>query len=335
MSFEELGINKRTSERLRNLGYEKPTEVQKKTIPLVLEGKQVLVLSKTGSGKTAAFLLPLVESKEKALVLAPTRELALQIKEEAKKIMPHKKVLTIYGGTSVQRDEEMLQKHYDILVATPGRCLDHVRRGNLPSFDVVVLDEADKMVEMGFIEDVRDILSNVEPKKIHLFSATATRELRDMFNSEFEEIFLGEDKPEIVEEEVKVERRRKLSTLMKHLDRNKKTIIFMGTKRGTMWLADKLKEKRIKCSCINGDMSQRKREKAVELFKKGIVSVLVATDVVARGIHIDDVDLVINYDQARDEKTHKHRVGRTGRMGKKGKAITFVEGLPVVRGPRY
>ena len=333
MNFADLGLPEETVRKLEKAGYEKPTKVQEEVIPAMLEGKQVLVLSRTGSGKTASFLLPLQVREGRTLIITPTRELALQIKQEAMKILHKKWVITVYGGTSIEKDEEALRKRWDILVATPGRCLDHIRRGNLEKIDRVILDEADKMLEMGFIEDIQDIIANLNPKEIHLFSATANRELREIQKGEVEEIFLSEDRPDIEEEEVRVERRKKLSELAKHLSGDKKTIIFMATKRGTEWLAERLSKRRIRCVYINGDMSQRKRERAIEAFKTGRANILIATDVVARGIHVDNVDLVINYDQARDPKTHKHRIGRTGRMGNKGKAITFIETLPTIGAP--
>jgi ATP-dependent RNA helicase DeaD len=329
MSFETLGLAKELVEKIANHGYKHPTEVQKRAIPVMVSGKQVLVLSKTGSGKTAAFLLPLAMTNERALILAPTRELAKQIWMEARKLVPHKKTVVVYGGTSLMNDRKLLSRGFDILVATPGRCYDHLRSGVIrEKIDVAILDEADRMLDMGFIEDVQAIIKQTKPDRVHLFSATANKELTRLFGKPFEEIFLDQDKPEIDEEEMPVERKKKLSTLLGLLKPDKKIIVFMSTKRGTEWLGEKLSERKIRNVYINGDLTQNKRELAVRMFKEGRVDVLIATDVVARGIHIDNVDLVINYDQARDDKTHKHRVGRTGRMGTKGRAITFVETLP-------
>ena len=328
MNFENLGLNKRIVDRVKEV-YSAPTDVQEKVIPVMTQGKNVFVLSKTGSGKTAAFLLPIGNTKGKALILTPTRELAKQVWEEAKKLLPWKKTLVVYGGTSVDRDIERLNKHWDILIATPGRCLDHVNRGNLDRVDVAVLDEGDKMLEMGFLEDVTEILDYVEPKQVGLFSATLHEELKKLMDRDFETIKLEEDNFDIEHEKIPVERREKLSTLRNLLDPDKKTIIFMSRKKGVDWLSEKIGAWGIRHAIIHGDLSQRKRENMVGLFKNGKVNVIIATDVLARGIDIPDVDLVINYDEARDEKTHKHRIGRTGRIGKKGKAITLSEALPV------
>ncbi len=328
MQFKDLKLPERVWKHVSEI-YSEPTEVQALAIPPMIEGRDVFVLSKTGSGKTAAFLLPMSVLKGKALVLTPTRELAKQVWSEAKKLLPNKRSLVVYGGTSLNVDEERLSKRWDILIATPGRCLDHIRRGNINKVELVILDEGDKMLEMGFEEDVKAIMSAVEPNQIGLFSATLNPELKSLLRADAEEIHLEEDNFDIEHEFVDVERNRKLSKLREYLDPNKKTIIFMATKRGVDWLSQMLSKWKVKHAVIHGDLSQRKREFMVGKFRRDEVSVIIATDVLARGIDIPDVDLVISYDEAGDEKTAKHRMGRTGRIGKKGKAVTFRESLPV------
>ncbi len=346
MDFKDLGLSEE-SVKIVTRFYKKPTDVQARTIPLLLEGKNVFVLSKTGSGKTAAFLLPLGEKNRKgnddegrreqkgestfkALILTPTRELAKQIAREAKRIIPSKKVVTLYGGIPLERDTERL-KSWDIIVATPGRMLDHYRRGNVGKVDTLIIDEADKMLDMGFIDDVKAIVKEAQPKQIGLFSATLHPELKRVFPTTFEEVALEEDNFNIKHKYVHIERRKKLSLLKKFLREGKKTIVFMNTQRGVEWLSGKLRQMGIRHVAIHGKMKQRKREWLMDKFRYNEVKVIISTDLLARGIDVQDVDLVINYDEAMDPKTHKHRIGRTARLeGKEGKAITFkeVEELP-------
>ena len=342
MEFRELGISEGTLYALKKIGYIEPTEVQEKVVPLLLNKKDVFVRSQTGTGKTAAFGISLVEllikSKDnKSLVLAPTRELALQICKELRSICGRQRIniFAIYGGQDIERQTSMIRQGFDIVIATPGRLLDHSRRGtlDLSEFKLVVLDEADRMLDMGFIDDIRTILAETSQyRTMMLFSATLSAEIKSLardFMNDPELIEIGEEEkaPNIEEETIYVEKHEKFSALAdllkKHTD--EKIMVFASTKRFTETLAKRLHGLRIKCDFLHGDLTQRKREFVLDGFKKGYFSVLVATDLASRGIHVDDVSFVINYDEANDTTTHTHRIGRTGRMGKAGKAITFVE----------
>ncbi|MCD6279215.1 DEAD/DEAH box helicase [Candidatus Micrarchaeota archaeon] len=333
-------LSKETISALDKMRFTDLTEVQKRVIPLILEGKGVICRSKTGTGKTAAFGIAMVEriitgKTRKGLVITPTRELAVQVSNELARIgKDHKiSVITIYGGVSISMQIEKLHKHPQIVVATPGRLLDLINRRQVfpQDFDFVVLDEADIMLDMGFIKDIDNILGKIIPTpQIALFSATIDKdilEMADYYIKDYEYITISDmDKPiEISEQILEVVRKERFGALLDILykNRNKKIMIFLNTKRNTDRIAEKLSGKRFKVGALHGDMSQRKREQVLKDFKKGRINILVATDVAARGIHVDNIDIVINYDLARTSKMHLHRIGRTGRMNHKGMAISL------------
>ena len=340
MKFREINISQEIKSSLEEIGFSDMTEVQEKAIPFALNGVDLIVRSQTGTGKTAAFGIAIVESAlkgKRSLVLSPTRELAIQIFHDLKKIAKNSriKISVVYGGESIERQATFLSKKPEIVVATPGRLIDHSNRGNinLDEFSIIVLDEADRMLDMGFIEDIQLILDSVEStEQIMLFSATLNREIMDIigpYSASPEIIEIGEEEkaPTIEEEKIVINSPTKFKTLLSVLRENEgKAIIFLATRRAVEELGEKLKSRRIRTAYLHGGLKQRRRENIMKAFRRNEFRVLVATDVAARGLHIEDVSLVINYHEAGDEKTHIHRVGRTGRMGKKGKVITFVDG---------
>ncbi len=341
MKFSEFDIEKSILDAITQMGYEKPSEVQERTIPEILKGNNVVVRSYTGSGKTAAFGIPLLSrlikgESRNVLIIGPTRELVVQVRDELRRIARGNrfKIIAVYGGHGIERETEILRKGVSIVCATPGRLLDHVNRGNinLKKFDTIVLDEADRMLDMGFIEDIKTVLSQASPKNLHLFSATlhpsVKRLVRDYLNSpvsiDIKTEIVGKN---IMEKQELVDRKSKFGKLLNYLKNagRNRVLIFVSTKRFANSLVERLRKRRFRAVAMHGDLSQKKREDALMQFKKGYSNIMVATDVAARGLQIDNVEYVINYDPANDSDTHKHRIGRTGRMGKKGFAINFVE----------
>lgn len=339
MRFEDLNISKDTIDRLKPEITE-PTEVQEKSIPKVMDGKDVLVESETGSGKTLAFSLPLIEKIEgdsvEAIILSPTRELAKQISKEIDMASGGSiETVTIYGGVSYEPQIEGA-KTANIVVGTPGRTLDLLKKGkiDLSSLKYFVLDEADRMMDMGFQDELEGIMSHFPDgeRQNLLFGATIPPQLKkmcDKYNIDPEIIRIKRKKHtrNLDEKYLDVKRHRKLSalyTLLEERDRDL-SIVFCQTKNTTRWLADKLRKNGINAQELNGDMSQHQREEMVEEFKNKNVRVIVATDVAARGLHIDDVTHVFNYDVPNTPDTYTHRIGRAGRQGEEGEAITLLE----------
>ncbi len=337
-----MGLSPKTLHALGSLRYVEATEVQEKVIPAILSGKNVMVRSQTGTGKTAAFGIAMVErivnrKSGKALVLSPTRELAMQICKEIRLIASfyRMRILVVYGGQAISRQISELKRGVDILVATPGRLLDLANRNevNIGQFDFIVLDEADRMLDMGFVEDIDRIMRRVpQPNMTHLFSATLDERVhgiasRYITEPEIIEIGAQEKVADIVEQNIHITRRRKFGKLKEILLSNPddKVIIFGATKRVVDFIWRKLNDQGIRAGALHGDMSQAKRTRTMEDFKRNRFKILVATDVAARGIHVEDIGIIVNYDEAMDADTHLHRIGRTGRMGKKGRAITFIE----------
>lgn len=342
MKFSELDLDQKTLNAISKMGWETPTEVQEKAISKVKEGRNLIVRSQTGTGKTGAFGIGLIErivsgSSHKALILAPTRELALQVSKELREIGQEHgtRTFAVFGGQSINIQIRELEDGFDILVATPGRLLDLGRRRivDISKFDAVVLDEADHMLDLGFMEEVTDILRQLPEKRtMMLFSATIDQSILNMASTYIpnpETIEIGEMEvvSTIKEEHVEITRREKFGQLIEVLRSNKgvKTLIFMETKRGVEWLCGRLQERGYHdVGMLQGDMTQSRRNAMLSKFKKGTLEILVATNVAARGLHIDDVGLIVNYDKAETEETHLHRVGRTGRMGAEGKVVNFV-----------
>ena len=342
MKFEEINLRPQIISGLKRMKYIQMSEVQERAVPLIIDGSEVVVRSKTGSGKTAAFGIGMIQNilinkQTQGLILAPTRELAIQVSKELANIGRYAKikVITIYGGVSIDRQIRQIQRGFDIIVGTPGRVLDHLNRETLDLSNAkqVVLDEADIMLDMGFSEDIDKILAHTsKEKQMMLFSATINKSIDSIIrkyleNPEYIEVGSVEV-PEIEEKKMEMKKDEKITNLLNVLKeyRGVKTIVFVATKRSTEYICNILRKQGIHAQYIHGDKSQNQREGTMKAFKEGRFEVLVATDVAARGIHIDNVGLIINYDQANTKEMHRHRIGRTGRMGKKGIAITFDDG---------
>ncbi|MCI9017164.1 MAG: DEAD/DEAH box helicase [Clostridia bacterium] len=346
IEFEELEISKETKRALKVAGYINATPIQQKAIPCILQGEDLIGQSKTGTGKTASYGLPIIEKiepKEKtvqAIILCPTRELAVQISEEIKKFTKYKeniKNLAIYGGQSIETQIRALKKGVQIVIGTPGRVMDHMRRKTLKlnNVKIVVLDEADEMLNMGFEEDIETILKDVpEQRQTVLFSATMNKKILGIAKK-----YLNNPKNiKIKSEELTVNNIEQISinikeamkeeTLMRLIQvyNPKKAIVFCNTKKKVDNLIEGLKASGYKAEALHGDIKQIQRDRIMKKMKEGIFQILVATDVVARGIDIQDLELVINYDVPQEEEYYVHRIGRTGRNGNIGKAFTFVVG---------
>ncbi|APZ47979.1 RNA helicase [Polaribacter reichenbachii] len=348
MQFSELPLNKSILKAVAEQRFHTPTLVQKKTIPLVLAKKNVIVSAQTGTGKTAAFALPIIEllfdkqdaekgeKKIKALVVTPTRELAIQILENFKSYSKYSNLKTtaVFGGVSLEPQKEILAKGVDILVATPGRLIDLQMQGNidLSQLEILVLDEADLMLDMGFINDVKKIEKFCPRKKqTLLFSATIPDKIDELANN----IVKNATKVEINPEETTAKNigqllyylpKKNKTDLCLHLLRNTingKIIIFRRTKFGVDKLEQTLIKNGYNVASIHGDKTQGVRNKAIEDFKTKKASILIATDVAARGIDITNVDAIINFDIPNVPETYVHRIGRTGRAGKSGIAFSF------------
>jgi len=339
MRFEELNLHPKVLEQIKILGYDEPTEVQEKGIPEILGGRDVVAQSETGSGKTAAFVIPIAGKVERGrgvqvLVLTPTRELCIQVaetfKDYGKPLQLH--VATIYGGVSINPQIESLNRS-EIVVATPGRLLDHMNRGlNLGSIRFLILDEVDKMFEMGFIDDVERIISNApRNRQTLLFSATISTKIHELVRKHLHTPILIKTKPLVDKTKLKqtfydVPQNMKFSLLV-HLLKNKGSglaLIFCGTRRQADVITQNLKQNGIKAMAIHGGLTQNKREYALESLRKEQVNILVATDVAARGLDIKNVTHVYNYDSPKTSEEYIHRIGRTARAGEKGEAITLL-----------
>ncbi len=326
------------------MGFEEPTPVQVRAIPMLLQGRDVVAQALTGTGKTAAFGIPLVERIEierrqpQAIVLAPTRELALQVAEEINSIGRHRRLLLvpIYGGQPIERQLRALRHGVHAIVATPGRLMDHMRRGtiNLARVGTLVLDEADTMLDMGFLEDVEYVMSNLPADRVTaLFSATMPEpilQLSRRYMREPEVIRLSRPQaltvPETSQVYYAVQFSQKFDALCRVLDARQpeRALVFCATKRMVDELVERLLGRGYLAEALHGDISQPVREKVLRSFRDGQTEVLVATDVAARGLDIPDVSPVVNFDIPPDPEYYVHRIGRTGRLGKRGEAITFV-----------
>ena len=343
MSFERLGLSESSLEAVRRKGFETPTDIQREVIPRLLEGTvDIIGQSQTGTGKTAAFALPIIEaidSNEKtvqAIILTPTRELALQVADEIKSLRGKKRiyVYAIYGGQPIGPQIRALERGVHVVVGTPGRVLDHLNRGtlDLSAVKFFVLDEADRMLDMGFIDDIEEIMKRApEDKRILMFSATMPMGIlllakKYMKNPDVVLVSRDEIVPEMVDQEyIEVLPARKYEKLKEVLDEGFYGIIFCHTKRETRELSERLRRDGFKADALNGDMSQAARERTFGRFKERKINVLVATDVAARGLDVREITHVVNYSLPMNPEQYIHRIGRTGRMGKKGKAITFLE----------
>ena len=343
MSFDNLGLNARLLEAVNRLGYESPTPIQAATIPLLLQGRDVVGTAQTGTGKTAAFMLPTMQlvapksKKIRALVITPTRELAAQIYGVAKQVsgVTGHRVASIYGGVGYDPQRKTLRRGVDVLVACPGRLLDLARGGDadLSGVEVLILDEADRMLDMGFWPDVKRILEILPAKRQNLlFSATMSPAVLRIVSSTLdnpEEVSItATNTPiEAISQRVYPVGSRDKANLLLHIIKDRgldRVLVFARTKHRADRVAKVLEKASIPTATIHGNRSQSQRDKALNDFKKGKVRVLVATDVVARGIDVDEISHVINYDVPDSAETYTHRIGRTARAGREGAAFTLV-----------
>ena len=343
-TFDSLGLIAPVLKAVADLGYEQPSAIQAQSIPYLLEGRDLLGQAQTGTGKTAAFALPLLsridvtDKTTQLLVLAPTRELAIQVSEAFQSYarnLPDFHVLPIYGGMSYDTQLRQLKRGVQVVVGTPGRVMDHIRRKTLKldGLKALVLDEADEMLRMGFIDDVEWILEQTPPtRQIALFSATMPAVIRQVANrhlnnpKEVKIVTKTSTAMTITQKYWPVSGLHKLDALTRILEMNEHDgmIIFVRTKAATVELAEKLTARGHACEALNGDISQNLRERTVDRIKKGQIDILVATDVVARGLDVERVSHVVNYDIPYDTESYVHRIGRTGRAGRSGTAILFV-----------
>lgn len=346
-SFSELGLKTHVLDALTKLGYEKPSPIQAEAIPELLKGRDMLGMAQTGTGKTAAFALPILNdfnSKKRnksptALVLAPTRELAQQVAEAFKSFGASAlgcKILSVYGGSPYTTQTRALRDGVDIVVGTPGRVMDHMRRGNLDvsQLETLVLDEADEMLRMGFIDDVEWVLEQTPAnRRIALFSATMPREVariaREHLNdpAEIKIESTSNTASTIRQRYITVQSRQKNDVLVRVLEAEptEGVMIFVRTKIATTEVADFLRTQDLRAEALSGDLSQEQRNKAVQRLKSGKIDIVVATDVAARGLDVDRISHVINYDIPHDPEAYVHRIGRTGRAGRSGEAILLTQ----------
>ncbi|AOS97235.1 ATP-dependent RNA helicase DeaD [Microbulbifer aggregans] len=344
IGFDQLNLPTQILSAIQKLGYETPSPIQAQTIPSLLDGRDVLGQAQTGTGKTAAFALPLLaqldlsNKRPQALVLAPTRELAIQVAEACQSYAQNLKgfhVAPIYGGADYRGQLKQLQRGVQLVVGTPGRVMDHMRRGSLDlsNLKTLVLDEADEMLRMGFIDDVQWVLEQLpEERQIALFSATMPREIARIARDHLQDPV--EVKIKVKTETAETIRQRywpvgglhKLDALTRILEAEPvdATIIFVRTKNSTVELADKLAARGFASAALNGDMAQNLREQVIDKLKSGKLDIVVATDVAARGLDVKRISHVINYDIPYDTEAYIHRIGRTGRAGREGDAILFV-----------
>lgn len=353
MSFDSLGLSPDILRAVAEQGYREPTPIQQQAIPAVLEGRDLMASAQTGTGKTAGFTLPLLQHlitrqphakgrrPVRALILTPTRELAAQIGENVRDYSKYLNIrsLVVFGGVSINPQMMKLRGGVDVLVATPGRLLDleHQNAVKLDQVEILVLDEADRMLDMGFIHDVTRILDKLSSRRnLGMFSATISREVMDiswMYQRDPEEITVQatrENKPDILQYRIEVASDRKvdaIAAIIRH-EGLERVICFCNTKGSTERLTKFLQLRGLDAQCIHGDIPQRKREEVMNRFREGNLHVFVATDVASRGIDVDDVDAVFNFDVPEENEYYIHRIGRTGRAKKHGVAYTLLSDFP-------
>lgn len=345
--FSDLQLSEATLEAVRRLGFTEPTAIQSKTIPVMMNGYDIIAKAPTGTGKTVAFGIPILETIDEqladlqALIMAPTRELALQITDDLTDLAatrPGIRITSIYGGQSIQVQLDQLRHRPQIVVATPGRLIDHLRRRTLHLSDVriAVLDEADRMLDMGFVRDVRSILDRMpRVDQLAMFSATMSRAVMDIswiYQRDVVELTVEEDlenKPLIQQFFIQASGRERVQTIERLIEKEtfRKVIVFCNTKHTVESVNRQMRAIGCKSDCIHGDMRQSSREKVISSFRKGRINMLVATDVASRGLDIDQVDAIFNYDIPEENERYTHRIGRTGRAGREGMAYTFVHKL--------
>jgi len=343
LKFNEFELNERLAHAIESKGYFEPSEIQFKTIPLILEGRDIMGQARTGTGKTAAFAIPLIERVDpqrkevQALVVVPTRELAVQVEKEVRELAKGQNIycLAVYGGASIGVQHNELNRGQHIVVATPGRLMDHMRRGwiSLNGVHAVVLDEADKMFDMGFRDDIDFILSYCpRERQTLLFSATMTEEIRNLASRHLrpDKLFINVSEDKMAVEEidqffVSVDPKKKISTLASMVRKRHMTkcLVFCRTRRTADWAARELGKRKVRARSIHGGLKQNMRQRILSDFKTDRVPVLITTDLLSRGMDIDDISHIINFDFPEERETYVHRIGRTARFGKRGEAITF------------
>jgi len=341
-TFSDFVMEEIIKKNIQSKGYENPTPIQDEAIPFLLEGRDIVATANTGTGKTAAFLIPLVNNvltkkTDHVLIIAPTRELAAQIETEFKSFAQKTELRSVLciGGANMNRQINALRKNPEFVIGTPGRLIDLEKNRVLQfnKYHSIVLDEVDRMLDMGFIKDINYIIDRL-PKKRHslFFSATIPAGIKKVVDSFLQNpvsisVKARQSSENVNQSVIKVDPKKKVDILHDLLIKPEfqKTLVFLRTKRGADKLARMLRERGFSVSAIHGDKTQAQRSKALLLFKKGKIPILLATDVVARGIDIDDISHVINYDLPETHEDYIHRIGRTGRAGKIGQAITFIE----------
>lgn len=343
-SFEEMDLSKEVLRAIKDMGFTTPSTVQAKTIPLMMSGADVNVIAPTGTGKTCAFGIPMLEYVQlnepevQEVVLAPTRELALQIGDELTKLAKYIKgcrIAVLYGGQPIPKQLAALKRKPQILVATPGRLLDHMNRGNvhLNAVHTMVLDEADEMLNMGFVKDVTRIIeATPNERQMVLFSATTNQDVLTIawkYQHDPIEVTVEatkQDRPQIAQYVISTEQNKKIDHLLYLLDADvyQRVMIFCNTKFMTDRLTERLKKEGYQAECIHGDVKQSQRNVVMNDFRRGKFPILIATDVAARGIDVDDVEAVINFDLPAENEYYLHRIGRTGRAHKHGVSFSLV-----------
>lgn len=351
MKFEELNLSQDVLKGIEEIGFEEMSPIQANAIPKLLEKKDIIGQAQTGTGKTATFGIPIIENTNvsentlQGIILCPTRELSIQVAEEIGKLSKFKKgfkILPVYGGVSIERQLRALKKGVHLVVGTPGRVMDHMRRKSLTFENVkfLVLDEADEMFDMGFREDMEFIIEKTpEDRQTAFFSATMEKEIRK-FSEKYQsdpEIVKIEHKELTVSNinqyylELKQDMKTEILSRIIDIKNPKLTIVFCNTKRKVDELTAELQSRGYFADGLHGDLKQNSRDTVMRKFREGTIDILVATDVAARGLDVDDIDLVINYDLPQDEEYYVHRIGRTARAGRKGTSYTFVVGRDVYK----
>ncbi len=348
ITFRDLGLSDAMLKALEKKGYGYPTTIQAKAIPEFMQWKDVIAKAPTGTGKTFAFGIPMIEHVDinceqvQGLILAPTRELAIQIGDELRSLLTYYqgiRVAVLYGGAGIVGQAKQLEKKPQIVVATPGRLMDHYNRKNirLDKIQTVVLDEADRMLDMGFFKDVTRIIEKVKNRKnLGLFSATISQEVMTvswMYQRDEVEITVErkqEDRPDIDQYSITVTPLEKAETALRLIRTQgyERVMIFCNTKHMCQRLCDDFRRAGADCDCIHGDIRQSQREKTMQRYRDGKLAILIATDVASRGIDVDDVDCVINYDVPEENEYYVHRIGRTGRAKRKGVAWSIIGNFP-------
>ncbi len=351
LKFEEMNLKEDILRAIADMGFEEATQIQGESIEIIMSGKDVIGQSQTGTGKTAAFGIPCLEridpwdSKLQAVILCPTRELAIQVSEEFRKLLKYResiRVLPVYGGQPIDRQIFALKKGAQVVIGTPGRVMDHMRRRTIKmeTVKMVILDEADEMLDMGFREDIETILDKTpEERQTIMFSATMPNEFLELTKKYQKDPALIKvvrkeiTAPNIEQIYFEVKEKNKLDAVCRIIDMYSPdlTLVFCNTKKRVDDVVELLQGRGYFAEGLHGDLKQPQRDKVMSKFRSGTIEILVATDVAARGIDVDNIDIVINYDVPQDEEYYVHRIGRTGRAGKFGKSYTFVVGKEIYK----